>query len=92
MVFLVWDNPMSASRSLVAVNALYGCPYRAENGYRMDRWDFPARSYSPSGYGFFKPEERLGMKRDDFMRGLMSGFTEYDEKPAEFYPEGFEEV
>lgn len=91
MAFLVWNNKQDGEDSIAAVNAMYGCPYRSENGYRMDQWDFTIKSNIDEGCGFYKPEERLGMKMDDLMPALVSGFIENNEKPEEFYPESREE-
>ena len=44
MSVLVWNNQGDAAGSLLAINAMYGCPYLAENGYRMDRWDFVVKN------------------------------------------------
>lgn len=86
MTFLTWDNQDDAENSVAALNVMYGCPYTAENGYRMDRWDFVIKSFGSYEYGFFKPEERMGMKIDDLMSGLMPGFTEHKGMPSEFRP------
>ena len=87
MTFLIWDNQTDAEASLVAVNDVYGCPYVAENGYRMDQWDFVIKSYVSDDHGFFTPEERLGMEMDDLMLALVPGFTEHEEMPEEFESE-----
>lgn len=90
MKFLTWINDKKAKDSLIAINAMYGCPYVAENGYRMDRWDKIVirvdlvETHSLQEHGFFMPEERLGMKMSDLMPALMRGFTEYEEKPGKF--------
>jgi len=87
MTFVVWNNQKAAEDSLAAVNAAYGCPYVAENGYRMDQWDNLISSRNGTQCGFYKPEERLGKEVDDLMAVLVPGFTEYEEKPIEFHPE-----
>ena len=92
MAFLVWDNQKDAEDSLTAINAMYGCPYVAANGYRMDQWDFFKDSDPAGDYGFYKPEERLGMTMDDLMPALMPGFVEHEKIPEEFEPEEEEEV
>jgi len=92
MTFLVWDNQKDTEDSLTAVNAMYGCPYRAENGYRMDMWDFVVKSNIDDVYGFFKPEERLSKEMDDLMPALLPGYTEYRELPEEFKSEDDEEI
>ena len=91
MAFLVWDNKNSADDSLNAINAMYGLPFEAANGYRMDRWDFVLPSNTTTDHGFYKPEERLGKEMDDLMPALMPGFTEHEEMPEEFVPEEEEE-
>lgn len=91
MAFLVWDNQQDAEDSLDAINSMYGLPFEAENGYRMDRWDIIKESNTAIDYGFFKPEERLGMEMDDLMPALMPGFTEHEEVPEDFIPEEVEE-
>ena len=87
MSFLVWNNQTDAEASLEAVNYVYECPYVAENGYRMDQWDFVIKSSVSDDHGFFKPEERLGKQMDDLMPALVPGFIEHAEKPVEFYPD-----
>jgi len=87
MTFLVWKKQEDAEESLASINDVYGCPYRAENGYRMDTWDFVVESNKNNDCGFYKPEERLGMTMDDLMPALMSGYTEHDEMPEEFEPD-----
>lgn len=84
MTFLVWNNQNDAENSLAAINDKYGCPYRAENGYRMDQWDFSIKSRMSNDYGFSKPEERLGMEMDDLVPVLMPRFTEHEKMPEEF--------
>ncbi len=86
MIFLTWNNKKDAEDSLAAVNAMYGCPYVATNGYKMDRWDSLVKSYVDEVYGFYKPEERLGMRMPDLMPNLIPGYVENDRKPTEFYP------
>jgi len=90
--FLVWDNQKDAEDSLTAINTVYGCPYLAENGYRMDRWDFVVKSKDNNDHGFYEPEERLGKEMDDLMPVLMPGYTEHEEMPEEFKPEEDDEV
>ncbi len=87
MSFLVWPNQKKADASLIAINAIYGCPYVAENGYRMDQWDFVVKANLSDDYGFFSPEARLGKKWDDLMAVLSPGFIEYTEEPSAFYSE-----
>ena len=87
MSFLVWNNKGDAEISLTAINFAYGCPYVAENGYRMDRWDFVKKSNTTNHHGFYKPEERLGMKMDDLTRVFHPGFIKYDKMPEDFKPE-----
>jgi len=86
MSFLVWNNESDAQESLVSLDEMYGCPYLAANGYRMDTWDIVIESIptTNNNCGFFKPEERLGMGMDDLMPALMPGYIEYAEKPDEF--------
>jgi len=86
MSFLVWNNKKKGDDSLAAINDMYGCPYRAENGYRMDTWDIVIKSNTGNDHGFFKPEERLGMGMDDLMPGLMPGYVEHAKKPVDFFP------
>jgi len=92
MSFLVWNNQGDAEDSLTAINTLYGCPYLAENGYRMDRWDFVVKSNTTNDHGFYKPEERLGMKMDDLMVSITPGFIEHEERPEDFKLEEDDEV
>ena len=87
MKFLTWNNQKDAEDSLVAINTMYGCPYLAENDYRMAQWDFVVSSFISSKHGFYKPEERLGKEMGDLMPALMPGFTEHEEVPEEFIPE-----
>jgi len=84
--FLSWDNEADADNSLVAINATYGCPYVAANGYRMDRWDFVAESNTSEHWGIHEPQARLDKEVDDLMDVLMPGYEEHEEKPDEFYP------
>jgi len=86
MTFLTWDNQNDAAGSLVAVNAEYGCPHAAENGYRMDQWDTLVSSNDESRWGFYRPVSRLGKTIDALFARLTPGFTEHIDKPAEFYP------
>lgn len=86
MSFLVWNDQQEAEDSLVGVNTAYGCPYEAGNGYRMDGWDNVVFSNDETQWGFYKPEERLGMEMVDLMAVLVPGYIEYEEKPAEFIP------
>ncbi len=90
-MFLVWNNPNLAETSLAAVNAVYGCPYVAENGYRMDRWDTVTQSNDGNqwgfSWGFSKPVSHLGKLEQDLRASLVPGFIEHDEKPDEFKPE-----
>lgn len=92
MAFLVWPSEKEAEDSLMAVNTLYGCPYRAENGYRMDQWDFVIKSRIAEIYGFYKPEERLGIKVVAIMPMLVPGFIESREMPEDFKLEEDDEV
>ena len=85
--FLVWPNDDDAKDSLIAVNAMYGCPLLLGNGYRMDRWDTVGESETSNNAGFYKPEERMGKEMDDLMDVLEPGFIEYEEKPIDFFPE-----
>lgn len=87
MAFLTWRDEQLAEDSLAAINTAYGCPYVAENGYRMDRWDFVIPSNDNTDYGFYKPEERLDQTMDALMPVLMQGFIEHDEMPEDFKPE-----
>lgn len=91
MAFLVWNNEDDADDSLAAINGMYGCPYEAENGYKMDRWDDVRESIPAGNYGFFKPEERLGKEIGGLMLVLIPGFTEYEEMPEEFIEEDEDE-
>jgi len=91
MPFLVWNNEDDAKDSLAAIDAMYGLPFEAANGYKMDQWDVVKESETSSNAGFYKPEERLGMVMDDLMPALMPGFTEHEEMPEEFEPEEEEE-
>ena len=84
--FLVWNNEDDARDSLAAVNAAYGCPYLAKNGYRMARWDFVEESNSNDAYGFYKPGASLGI-----LLALGTGFIEHQKKPVEFYSEATDE-
>ena len=88
MSFLVWGSQKEAEDSLLAINAMYGCPYLAENGYRMDRWDSVVKGSVGNDHGFHKPKERLGKKMDDLMPALKPGFIEHDKIPDDFKPEG----
>ena len=87
MIFLVWNNQQDAEDSIDAIGAVYGCPYEADNGYRMDCWDNVVSSRNEDQWGFFKPEARLGKQVNDLMAGVTPGFIEHAEKPIEFYPE-----
>jgi len=87
MTFLVWPNEDHADASMVALNAMYGCPYEDANGYKMDKWDEIKESDPPGNYGFYKPEERLGQVMVDLMGVLVGDFAEHDEIPDEFVPE-----
>lgn len=87
MQFLIWNNQKDAEDSLTAVNTAYGCPYVADNGYKMDRWDNLSPSRDGSQWGFYKPDTRLDMQAADLMSVLIPGFVENKDKPAEFYPE-----
>lgn len=91
MTFLVWNNQQDADDSLNALNSTYGLPFEAENGYKMDRWDSVRESNTGVDYGFYKPEERLGMGMDDLMPDLVDGFTEHREIPEDFIPEDDED-
>jgi len=86
MKFLTWNNQKDVEDSLAAVNGSYGCPYVAENGYRMAWWDNIISSRDGRQWGFFKPEARLGKEVDALMAALKPKFIEQEEKPAEFYP------
>ena len=93
ILFLTWDNQSDAENSIAAINIAYGCPYEAENGYRMDQWDAPVRSHVTEDCGFFKPEEHLGKSMPDLMPVLVSGFVENREKPNDFnLPKDEEEI
>jgi len=87
MSFLVWNNENMAQNSLVAVNDMYGLPFEAPNGYKMDKWDDVKESNTTTNAGFYKPEERLGQIMDDLMDALMPGWNEFEEIPDEFVPE-----
>lgn len=87
MSFLIWNNQTDAEASLEAINYVYGCPYEAGNGYRMDQWDSVIKSRVSDDHGFFKPEERLGKQMDNLMNGLIPEFVENAEMPVEFRPE-----
>ena len=87
MSFLVWTDKKKADASLIAINAIYGCPYVAENGYRMDQWDFIVKARTTNDHGFFAPEERLGKVLDALMNALSTGYVEYTEEPSAFYSE-----
>ena len=91
MTFLVWNNKQDADDSLNAINGMYGLPFEAGNGYKMDLWDSVIESNTGTDYGFYKPEERLDMGMDDLMPALVFGFTEHEEKPEDFIPEDDEQ-
>ncbi len=84
MSFLTWDNQEDAEACLDAVNATYGCPHVADNGYRMDQWAFVSKSNVTEHHGFVKPKEHLGMKMTDLMPVLVPGFVEHEVKPDDF--------
>jgi len=92
ILFLTWGNQTDAENSLAAINVVYGCPYVAENGYRMDRWDFTIKSYVTEDCGFFKPKNHLGMGMPDLMSALVPGFIENQGKPDDFIPPEDEEL
>lgn len=81
MSFLTWDNERDCTDSLKALNTEYGCPYILENGYRMDEWDFLTKSDASENWGFFSPQSRSEKTVDNLRTGLISGYTEYDDKP-----------
>jgi len=85
MVFVSWESEKDAEDSLAAINAAYGCPYVAENGYRMDRWAEVKKPTLGDTYGFFKPEARLGQNMDGLMAALVPGFAEKPYKSEDFY-------
>lgn len=87
MAFLVWKKKEDADDSLAALNTLCGLPIQAENGYKMERWDFVVKSNLTRDHGFYKPEQRPGMVLDDVMAVLTPGFTEHEIIPDEFVPE-----
>jgi len=85
MNILTWDNQQDAEDSLALVNATYGCPYEAENGYRADEWARVIKSPFEEAYGFFKPEAKLGCDLDGLMAVLVPGFAEKLYKVEDFY-------
>jgi len=87
MAFLVWDNQQDADESLEAIKLMYGLPFVAPNGYRMDQWDVVRESKTTTNAGFFKPEERLGKGMVELMGALIEPFDEEDTMPEEFEPE-----
>jgi len=85
MFFLGWDSREKAADSLASVNAVYGCPYVAENGYRMDRWADIRKIYLEETYGFSSPESRLGRKMDDLMKDVVPGYQERTYNAGDFF-------
>jgi len=85
MMFLSWDSLKDAEDSLAAIDAMYGCPYVAENGYRMDSWAEIMRPIIDGYYGFSKPEVRLGSELSDLMAVLVPGFTEKPYNSEDFH-------
>jgi len=85
MIFLGWENEKYAEDSLAAINVAYGCPYVAENGYRMDRWADIKKVKLDNYYGFAMPEARLGQGMDVLMAVLVPGFTEKPYDPEDFF-------
>lgn len=84
MIFLGWANKQDAEASLAAVDAIYGCPYVAENGYRMDNWAHVNKLASADVFGFIKPEARLGCKLDILIVALVPGFSETLQLSSDF--------
>ena len=83
MTFLVWDNLADAEVSLSGINELYGLPFKAANGYKMNQWDFVYIGIG-NDFGFFKPEDRLGILVDFLMASLVGVFVEHETPPPEF--------
>lgn len=84
MVFLSWESLKDAEDSLARVDAEYGCPYVAENGYRMDSWSEIRSPDNEVVYGFFKPDARLGRDVADIMDVLVPGYTEKPYRSEDF--------
>jgi len=89
MTFLTCNNQKDAQTLLDDINAAYGCPYKAVNGYVMDAWDFVTKSDADDIWGFAKPEARLGKTSEELEAVLTSGYTEHDNKPLGWFNEEF---
>jgi len=87
VTFLVWEIQDDADTSLAKINVMYGCPYEDENGYKMDAWDVVIESTNNDAWGFFKPEERLGMVMDDLMPELVGIYDAIEGRPEDFFPD-----
>jgi len=85
MFFLSWDSREKALDSLASVNETYGCPYEAENGYKMNSWAYVEKIYHEEIYGFSKPESRLGRKVDDLMKDVVPGYQERTYNAGDFF-------
>lgn len=80
-----------AEASLAAVNAAYGCPLIAENGYRMGTWDVLIQSNDGTEWGFYRPKPMLGKTMGQLMRDLRGGYSVRNTKPSQFFPPEEEE-
>lgn len=87
MTFLTWNNQADADVSLAAVKDVYGCKYTGSNGYIMDIWDNLTKSHVEEKWGFIKPEPRLGKTIEELEAALISGYTELDNIPSNWFPE-----
>jgi len=91
MSFLVFIHPLNskenAEAGVAAVNAIYGCPFILENGYRMDSWDVPVESNDGTQWGFHTPVAGFGKNLGQLMRVITGGFSQFEGKPASFIPD-----
>lgn len=85
MSFLTWGNQADADTSLVAVDAIYGCPI--QNDYTMLTWANVTKSDAENKWGFEKPAAKVGKTIEELEVGLVSGYTELAEVPAGWYPD-----
>ena len=93
MGFLVWENEADSQASLAAVNAKYGCPYVALNGYKMDIWDEMTQSQAMDegvqreNWGWFKPISALGVTQTELMAELVGECEDLPERESDWLGE-----
>lgn len=57
MTYVIFNSEQEGNAFVEEMNALYECPYYAENGYIMERWDYLKKSVTEEKWYCRKPTQ-----------------------------------